>query len=303
MKRIPLLATVALFSLVLLAPLFAAETMEIIENTGKIKIGWRDSSSPFASLNKETGKHEGFCVDMGNLITEMLSQRFNKKIEVIPLTIASKDRLPKLMAKEIDIEMGNTTHTQARDRDVDFSLTFFVSETTFLLPRDSKIKSVNDLNGKRIGAVKGSTNLTALNTKIAEGIFTPKGAILQAETHDDGLAALQLDTLDLYCGDRSILEGLKMKAAQPDLWRVADFAIAYEPYGFMVRKGNSDLRDFVDNTLVWAIQTGRFQELYDKWMGPKGVVPIPMSKAYQDYLQLIKYPLKTDWWKKPPPPK
>jgi ABC-type amino acid transport substrate-binding protein len=303
MKRSPLFATVALFSLVSLAPLFAAETMDTIESTGKIKIGWRDSSSPFASLNAETGKHEGFCVDMGNLIVEMLTQRFGKKIEGIPVTIASKDRLPKLIAKEIDIEMGNTTHTQARDRDVDFSLTFFVSETTFLLPKDSKIKSVNDLNGKRIGAVKGSTNLIALNNKIAEGIFAPKGELLQVEKHDDGLAALELNTLDLYCGDRSILEGLKKKAAQPDLWRVADFAIAYEPYGFMVRKGNSDLRDFVDNTLVWTIQTGKFQELYDKWMGPKGVVPIPMSKAYQDYLQLINYPLKKDWWKKPALPK
>lgn len=301
MKRIPLFATVALFSLVSMAPLFAAETMNTIESTGKIKIGWRDSSSPFASLNTGTGKHEGFCVDMGNLIVEMLTQRFGKKIEIFPVTIASKDRLPRLIAKEIDIEMGNTTHTQARDRDVDFSLTFFVSETTFLLPKDSKIKSVNDLNGKRIGAVKGSTNLTALYAKIAEGIFAPKGEIFQTEKHDDGLLALQQGTLDSYCGDRSILEGLKKKATQPDLWRVADFAIAYEPYGFMVRKGNSDLRDFVDNTIVWAIQTGKFQELYDKWMGPKGVVPIPMSKAYQDYLQLINYPLKKDWWKKPPP--
>jgi ABC-type amino acid transport substrate-binding protein len=303
MKKTPFLASVVLFSMLFSGPLFAGETMEIIESTGKIKIGWRDSSSPFASLNQATGKHEGFCVDMGNLIAEMLSQRFGKKIEVVPITIASKDRLPKLMAKEIDIEMGNTTHNQVRDRDVDFSLTFFVSETTFLLSKDSPIKSVNDLNGKRIGAVKGSTNVTALNAKISEGVFSPKGEVLQVEKHDDGLAALQQGTLDSYCGDRSILEGLKKKATQPDLWRVADFAIAYEPYGFMVRKGNSDLRDFVDNTIVWALQTGKFNEYYDKWMGPKGVVPIPMSKAYQDYLQLIKYPLKKDWWKKPAPPK
>jgi len=303
MKKNFLLMSGILVILFFAGRLFAGETMDTIESAGKIKIGWRDSSKPFAALNQQTGKHEGFCVDMGNLIAEMLTQRFGKKIEIVPITIASKDRLPKLMAKEIDIEMGNTTHTQARDRDVDFSLTFFVSETTFLLPKNSAIKSVNDLNNKRIGAVKGSTNLTALNAKIAEGIFAPKGEIFQTEKHDDGLLALQQGTLDCYCGDRSILEGLKTKATQPDDWKVADFAIAYEPYGFMVRKSNSDLRDFVDNMIVWTIQTGKFQELYDKWMGPKGVVPIPMSKAYQDYLQLINYPLKKDWWKKPAPSK
>ena len=82
-----------------------------------------------------------------------------------------------------------------------------------------------------------------------------------------------------------------------------DYAEHRLSLGKSVSGTNSDLRDFVDNTLVWTIQTGKFQELYDKWMGPKGVVPIPMSKAYQDYLQLINYPLKKDWWKKPAPSK
>ena len=76
------------------------------------------------------------------------------------------------------------------------------------------------------------------------------------------------------------------------------FAIAYEPYAYILREGNSDFRDFVNNTVLWSIKTGKFYEFYEKWMGPKGVVPIPMSKAYRDYLTLICYPQAKDWWKK-----
>jgi glutamate/aspartate transport system substrate-binding protein len=33
-------------------------------------------------------------------------------------------------------------------------------------------------------------------------------------------------------------------------------------------------------------------------MGPKGLVPIKMSQAYKDYLQMIVYPIEEGWWKK-----
>jgi hypothetical protein len=49
---------------------------------------------------------------------------------------------------------------------------------------------------------------------------------------------------------------------------------------------------------VWAIKTGKFDEIYGKWVGPKGLVPLKMSQAYKEYLQMIVYPMKVDWWQK-----
>lgn len=278
----------------------ADETMDRIEKTGKIRVGWREGSIPFAYIDSETGKHVGFSVDMTYIVVEKLSERFGKKIEIESHTVTAATRIPMVVNREIDIEMGSTTHTQQRDEAVDFSLIFFFSETTFIVPKGSDIKTIADLNGKRLGSARGSTNLAAIRVKIADGVFTPKGAVLEAEDHTRGFASLQEGTIDAYCTDRSILEGMRMKAPDPENWRTVDFAIAYEPYGYMVWEGNSDIRDFIDNTIIWSIKTGTFYETYDKWMGPKGVVPLPMSRAYKDYLQLISsYPQKKDWWKKP----
>jgi len=260
-------------------------------------VGLREGSIPFAFIDPKVGKHVGFSVDMTYLLVDKLSEHFGKKIEIQPFTVTPKTRIPMVANATVDVEMGSTTYTQKREEVVDFSYIFFVSETTFLIPKDSDIKTIDDLNGKRLGGARGTTNLKAIEDQVAAGKYKPKDIVV-VETHPQGFLALKSGKVDAYSTDRSLLEGLRMKAPHPENWKTADFAIAYEPYGYMCREGNSDIRDFINNTIVWSIKTGKFFEMYDKWMGPKGVVPIPMSDAYRNYLQLICYPQAKDWWKK-----
>ncbi|MFQ6078064.1 MAG: transporter substrate-binding domain-containing protein [Thermodesulfobacteriota bacterium] len=298
MKKSFILAFCVIFAVTLLgSAVLADETMDRIQKTGKIRVGWREGSIPFAFMDPKVGKQVGFSVDMTYLLVEKLSQHFGKKITIQPFTVTPKTRIPMVANGTVDVEMGSTTYTQKREEVVDFSYIFFVSETTFLVPKDSPIKSIKDLNGKRLGAARGTTNLKAIENQVAAGKYKPKDIVV-VETHPEGFLALKGRKVDAYSTDRSLLEGLRMKAPHPENWKTVDFAIAYEPYGYMMREGNSDFRDFVNNTIVWAIKTGKFFELYDKWMGPKGPVPIPMSQAYRNYLELIVYPQAKDWWKK-----
>ena len=279
------------------APVLAGGTMEKIEKTGKIKLGFREGSIPFAYVDPKVGKHVGFSVDMAKLLAENLSKRFGKKIEIVPYTVTPKTRIPMVVNGTIDIEMGSTTYTQKREEVADFSMIFFFSETTFLVSKDSGIKTLQDLNGKKVGAARGTTNLRAVEKLAKEGKFKPK-AIIVTETHPQGMLALKTGKIDAYSTDRSLLEGLRMKDDHPEKWMTVPFAIAYEPYAYIVRENDSDFRDFVNNTIIWSIKTGKFFELYDKWMGPKGVVPIPMSQAYKNYLEMMVYPISDGWWKK-----
>ena len=279
------------------APALAGETMDKIEKTGKIKVGFREDSIPFAFIDPKVGKQVGFSVDMTTILAENLSTYFGKKIEIEPFTITTKTRIPMIVNGTTDVEMGSTTYTQEREDVVDFSLIFFVSETTFLVPKDSPIKTKQDLTGKRLGGARGTTNLKAIEDQAAAGEYKPK-EIVTTEGHAQGFLALKTGKIDAYATDRSLLEGLRMKDENPNAWRTVDFAIAYEPYGYMMRENDSDFRDFVNNTILWTIKTGKFYELYDKWMGPKGLVPIPMSQAYKDYLTIIVYPMEAGWLKK-----
>ena len=298
MKRLIILGlAVAIAMTFSAAPVMADKTMDQIEKTGKIKLGFREGSIPFAFVDPKVGKHVGFSVNMAAELAKYLGMRFGKTIEIVPFTVTPKTRIPMVVNGTIDVEMGSTTYTQKREEQADFSMIFFFSETTFLVAKDSGIKSLADLSGKRVGAARATTNLRAVEKLAQEGKFNPAGIVV-TETHPQGMLALKSGKIDAYSTDRSLLEGLRMKDKNPGDWMTVDFAIAYEPYAYIMREGQSDFRDFVNNTILWSIQTGKFFELYEKWMGPNGVVPIPLSDAYQQYLQMMVYPIEDGWWMK-----
>jgi len=282
---------------VLAVPVMADKTMDQIEESGKIKIGFREGSIPFAFVDPKVGKHVGFSVDMAGELAKYLGMRFGKTIQIVPFTVTPKTRIPMVVNGTVDVEMGSTTYTQKREEQADFSMIFFFSETTFLVAKDSGVQSLEDLNGKIVGAARATTNLRAVEKLADEGKFKPANIVV-TETHPQGMLALKSGKIDAYSTDRSLLEGLRMKDQNPDKWMTVPFAIAYEPYAYIMREGQSDFRDFVNNTILWSIHTGKFDELYDKWMGPNGVVPIPMSEAYKNYLQMMVYPIDDEWWMK-----
>jgi len=298
MKRFSIMGLAVVIAMTFLAvPVMADKTMDQIEKTGKIKLGFREGSIPFAFVDPKVGKHVGFSVDMAGELAKYLGMRFGKTIEIVPFTVTPKTRIPMVVNGTVDVEMGSTTYTQKREEQADFSMIFFFSETTFLVAKDSGVQSLEDLTGKLVGAARGTTNLRAIEKLADEGKFKPANIVV-TETHPQGMLALKSGKIDAYSTDRSLLEGLRMKDQNPDKWMTVPFAIAYEPYAYIMREGQSDFRDFVNNTILWSIHTGKFDELYDKWMGPQGVVPIPMSQAYKNYLQMMVYPISDGWWMK-----
>src|SRR5512134_2590860 len=116
MKRGALLSFLVMGWLCMMAaPVLADETMDKIEKTGKIKVGFREDSIPFAFIDPKVGKQVGFSVDMTGILVENLSKYFGKKIEMESVTITTKTRIPMVQNGTTDIEMGSTTYTQERE--------------------------------------------------------------------------------------------------------------------------------------------------------------------------------------------
>ena len=83
---------------------------------------------------------------------------------------------------------------------------------------------------------------------------------------------------------------ITLKAPNPEKWEVVGRLLTYDPYAFIVPENDSGFRDLVNFTLIELINSGKFFELYDKWMGPKGEVPIPMTEEYKTLLKLQAWP-------------
>jgi ABC-type amino acid transport substrate-binding protein len=80
------------------------------------------------------------------------------------------------------------------------------------------------------------------------------------------------------------------KAEKPADWKIVGRYLTYEPYGFLLPESQGEWRDFVNATLVRLMKSGRFEEIYNKWFGPKGEVPLPMSEEYKALLKALSFP-------------
>lgn len=272
----------------------AEPTLERIYRTGVLRVGMREAAPPFAFVDA-SGNHAGFSVDMAYLLAEKLSEWAGKPIRVQEVTVTPATRIPAVTSGIVDIEMGSTSMTAARELVIDFTLPFFVSETQFIVRKDSGIRSLSDLNGKIVASAEGTTNLQALQRVVQEGWFNP-AAVMTVETHAMGFLSLQQGRIDAYFTDASLLVGLRASAANPDDYVIIPEAIHLEPYGWMVPENDSDWRDFVNHFFLWTLETGVFYEIYDKWMGPGSETEIPRSQAYEHYLQMVRWPGLDEAW-------
>ena len=93
-----------------------------------------------------------------------------------------------------------------------------------------------------------------------------------------------------YTNDGIQLAGLRAKAPKPAEWDVIGDFFSYEPYGMAMRKNDSDFRQVVNVALMEAIESGKYFEIYDKWFGPKGEVPYPLSAETKRFLQMQVVP-------------
>ena len=102
--------------------------------------------------------------------------------------------------------------------------------------------------------------------------------------------ALGQGKLDTYTNDGVQLAGLRARAADPGAWDVVGEFYTYEPYGMALRRNDSNFRHLVDATLMEAVESGAYQKLYDRWFGPRGDLPYPLSETARIFMQMQVVP-------------
>ncbi|MGH7308469.1 MAG: transporter substrate-binding domain-containing protein [Candidatus Rokuibacteriota bacterium] len=277
MKRMVALV-LALVVTLAAGPALAQDTLGKIKNSGVLTIGTRTGSPPFAYVNK-SNEWVGFSIDL----VEMLIKPEVEKAVGRPVKIEKKEatpptRIPLLSSNAVDLIAGTMTDTAERRQSVDFSLTFFYTGAQFMVKKGSPVKSINDIGGKRIAAQQGSTNAKIIREKY------PQAQLREFPDQPAAFQALTQGQVDAYTNDGIQLYGLKGKAPNPGDWDVVGDFYSEEPYGMAMRKGDAAFKAAVDAGLRKGLEGGKYFEIYDKWFGPKGELPYPMTPQVKAYL-------------------
>ena len=260
------------------APPASQGTLERINQSGTLTIGTRTGSPPFAYVNAKN-EWVGFSIDLvEELIKPAIEKKLGKTIKVEKKESTPPTRIPLLTSNAVDLISGTMTDTRTRRDSVDFSITFFVTGAQFLVKKGSKIRGIKDIDGKRIAAQQGSTNARIIREK------APKAQLREFPDQPAAFQALLQGQVDAYTNDGIQLAGLKAKAANPAQWEIVGDFFSYEPYGMAMRKNDADFRNVVNNGLMDGIESGKYFEIYDKWFGPKGELPYPMSAGVRTFM-------------------
>jgi polar amino acid transport system substrate-binding protein len=260
------------------APPASQGTLERINQSGTLTIGTRTGSPPFAYVNAKN-EWVGFSIDLvEELVKPAIEKKLGKTIKVEKKESTPPTRIPLLTSNAVDLISGTMTDTRTRRDSVDFSITFFVTGAQFLVKKGSKIRGIKDIDGKRIAAQQGSTNARIIREK------APKAQLREFPDQPAAFQALLQGQVDAYTNDGIQLAGLKAKAANPAQWEIVGDFFSYEPYGMAMRKNDADFRNVVNGGLMDGIESGKYFEIYDKWFGPKGELPYPMSAGVRTFM-------------------
>jgi ABC-type amino acid transport substrate-binding protein len=259
-------------------PALAQDTLGKIKSTGVLTIGTRTGSPPFAYVDKNN-QWIGFSIDLVEmLIKPEVEKAVGRSIKIEKKESTPPTRIPLLSSNAVDLIAGTMTDTPQRRESVDFSLTFFYTGAQFLVKKGSPLKGINDISGKRIATQQGSTNEKILREKY------PQAQLRAFPDQPAAFQALIQGQVDAYTNDGIQLYGLKAKAPSPNDWEVVGDFYSEEPYGMAMRKGDSKFKAAVDAGLRKGLEGGKYFEIYDKWFGPKGELPYPMTPPVKTYL-------------------
>jgi polar amino acid transport system substrate-binding protein len=214
--------------------------------------------APFEFTEPGSDEPVGFDVDLVNAIAETLG------ITDVRFVDQSFDSIIlSLQQGRFDMSASSWTITPEREEVVAFGERYFSANQAILVQQDSTVAGLDDLEGARIGAQRGT-----VGADLADSV--PGATVQRYETGDDAFNALAQGRLDAAITDFPVVA--YAAAQQPDL-KVAAEVPGNLGLGLMFPQENTALRDAFDRGLQEIRDDGTYDSIYEKWFGEAPPAP------------------------------
>lgn len=241
-------------------------TLEKIKSSGKVVLGVRETSPPMAYALGANEKYVGYHVELCERVLKEVAP--DAKLEYMAVT--AQNTLPLVQNGTLDIGCGPTTNNTARQQQVAFAVTTYVSEVRMAVRKDSDLKSISQLAGRTIAA---STGTTAVQLLRKQERALGGGAIktVLGKDHHESFLLLETGRADAFVLDDNLLAGMIANSKDPSAYRIVGEPLGAEPIALLFRKDDPAFKAAVDGVLTKLMQSGEMEKIYTKWF----VNPIP----------------------------
>jgi len=218
-----------------------------------VTVGTSADFPPFEYI--ENGQFVGFDMDLMREIAKIAG------FELKFVDMSFDSLIPALRAGQIDVAAAAMTITDERKMVVDFSMPYWTADQSIIVKADSDL-TITVLFGKyRIGVQTGTTGDLWCTENLVEKGLLPERNLKRYDTFILALSDLLNGNIDAIVLDSPVAN--RFAATKPV--KVVGIIVTGEQYGIAVRKGNKELLDKIDQALKTLIETGKINELIDKY--------------------------------------
>ena len=215
-----------------------------------------DSAFPPMGFVGDDGEYTGFDLDLAAAVAD----RLGMGIEYKPIDWNSKDM--ELDSGTINCIWNGFTMT-GREDDYEWSDPYMKNEQIFVVRGDSEYTSAADLEGKVINVQMDSSAQHALDEN--QELASTFAEIRPVADYLTCLMELESGAVEAVAMDE-VFASYYITQNDKD-FRILDDVIAEEEYGVGFKKGNTQLRDQVNDTLKEMAKDGTLAEISEKWFG------------------------------------
>ncbi|KFF31320.1 glutamate ABC transporter substrate-binding protein [Bifidobacterium bombi] len=228
-----------------LACVFVVSACGRSSEEGKIRIGIK-FDQPGVGF-KKSGTYVGFDVDVARYVARQLGYSEDR---IIWKEAPSKQREAMLQNDDVDMIFASYSINDSRRKAVDFAGPYFVAGQDLMVRKgDRSITGPNDLDGKRLCSVTGSTSAQTIKER-----YSSKVQLMEQPGYAECATALFSGIVDAVTTDDIILAGLASNARGK--LELVGKPFTQEYYGVGIKKGNTKLVTRVDAALRDMIKDG-----------------------------------------------
>jgi polar amino acid transport system substrate-binding protein len=226
-----------------------AASVETISE-GTLKVCSDIPYKPFDVMDGDT--YTGFDGDLVNEIANGLEL----ELEVQDSGFDGLQSGLALNSNQCDMVASAMTITEEREQNRDFTDGYYDSEQSLMVPTGSDIAAIDDLGGKKVGVQQGTTGKSYTEENAPEGTD-----IISFPSDAEMFNAIKAGQVD------ALLQDLPVNLAHTEGgdFEVVETYSTGEEYGFAVREGNTALRDAINEQLAALRDSGKYDELYEKY--------------------------------------
>jgi glutamate transport system substrate-binding protein len=247
-------------------------TMARLKQAGTVTVGTKFDQPLFGLKNLE-GKPEGFDVEIAKLIAGEMGIAADK---VNFIEAVSANREPFIQQDKVDFVVATYTINDERKQTVDFAGPYYVAGQDIMVAKGNPegIAGPDDLAGKKVCSVTGSTPAENIRENY------PDADLTEFDVYSKCAEALKNGQVQAVTTDNVILLGLISQ--DPEAFELVGKPFTEEPYGIGLKKGDTEFRNFINDTLDKIYQDGRWKAAWDATAG-KVATETPTPPAVNRY--------------------